>query len=88
MKAQSSRQRFSFSTTEPRTSMLFQTQFCLHAEATGDIEGGQLDRGHFWLTNDQNWEIVSVNWIHKWASPASHAFVTGNDRGVFHIVKS
>lgn len=88
MKAQSSRQRFGFTTTEPRTTMLFQTRFCLHSESTGDIDGGSLDRGHFWITNDQNWELVSINWRHKWDSPAAHAFITPNERGVFHIVKS
>ncbi|SPE30076.1 hypothetical protein SBA6_1200007 [Candidatus Sulfopaludibacter sp. SbA6] len=88
MKAQSSRQRFRFKTSEPRNSLLFQTQFCLHSEVTGDIDGGSLDRAHFWLTNDQNWELVSVNWYHKWASPAARAYVTPQERGIFHIVKS
>lgn len=88
MRAQSSRQRVSFVTSEPRTTMHFQTQFCLHSESTGDIEGGNLTRAHFRITNDQNWEVVSVNWFHTWASPATQAFVTPFERGVFHRVKS
>jgi hypothetical protein len=88
MNAQSSRQRFRFTTTEPRTTEHFQTQFCLHSEATGDIDNGQLSRARFWITNDQNWELISLNWQHTWASPAAHAFVTPNERGAFHIVKS
>jgi hypothetical protein len=88
MQAQSSRQRFNFTTSEPRTTMHFQTQFCLHSEATGDINGDNLTRGRFWITNDQNWEIVTTNWSHKWDSAAAHAFITPFERGVFHRVKS
>ena len=87
-RAQSSRQRFSFKTEQPRTSMLFQTGFCLHAEATGDVEGGSLDTANIFLTNDQNWEVVSMRMRHKWAAPAAHSYSTAQEHGVFHIVKS
>jgi hypothetical protein len=87
-RAQSRRQRVTFMTSEPRTTMHFQTQSCLHSESTGDLEGGSLTRGYFSIANDQNWEVVSVKWFHTWASPAACAFATPLERGVFHRVKS
>ena len=81
------RQWFKFRTEQPRTAHLFQSQAVLHSSACGTMDNQQLDKARIWLGIDQNWELILINFPHRFVVPAAHAYVVPNEWGRFHVAR-